>query len=82
MVDKVNTYIDVFPSEILLRKQLDQDNFEGKVNLTNLTNKYIIFKVYINQSNIYSVHPSTSYLPPLSNTDILVKRQSKVNKKL
>jgi hypothetical protein len=79
MEDNNNQYVEVFPRKIVLQKHFDQDNFEGRVNLKNLTNKFIIFKIYINQSNIYSVHPSTSYLPPSSNADITVKRQLKVN---
>ena len=45
-----NKYIEVFPNKILLRKPLNQNYYEAKLNLTNLVDKYVVFKVYINKN--------------------------------
>jgi len=71
-------YIEVFPNKILLRKQLGASFFESKMTLTNLIDKYVLFKVYINKSSQYSANPSTGYIKPGENMTINVKRVEKV----
>jgi hypothetical protein len=74
-----NKYVDVFPEKIKLSKTFDQDYYEARITLTNLTNNYVVFKVYINKNTIYSANPSSSYIKPKESTTINVKRLEKVN---
>lgn len=73
-----NKYIDVFPDKIRLSKTYEQNFYEARITLTNLTNSYIVFKVYINKSTIYSANPSSSYIKPKESITISVKRLEKV----
>jgi len=75
----MNKYIEVFPNKILLKKPLSQNYYESKLILTNTTEKYVVFKVYINKSSIYSANPSTSYIKPKENITIIIKRLEIVN---
>jgi hypothetical protein len=71
-------YVDVFPNKILLSKPNENNFFEAKLTLTNLTNKFVVFKVYINKSTIYSANPSTSFISPKETTIVNVKRLERV----
>ncbi len=71
-------YIEVFPNKILLAKSNDQNYYEAKLTLNNLTNSFVVFKVYINKSTIYSANPSTSFIPPKEGISINIKRLEKV----
>ena len=73
-----NKYVDVFPDKIKLSKIFEQDYYEARITLTNLTNSYVVFKVYINKNTIYSANPSSSYIKPRESTTINVKRLEKV----
>lgn len=73
-----NKYIDVFPNKITLSRVFDQNFYESKLTLTNLTDKCVVFKVYINKNTIYSANPSTSFIPPRDNIIINIKRLEKV----
>jgi hypothetical protein len=73
-----NQYIDVFPNKILLSKLNDQNFHEARVTLTNLTTKFVVFKVYINKKTIYSATPSTGYIGPKECIMVNLKRLNKV----
>lgn len=75
-----NKYVDVFPDKIILSKALEQNQYEARLTLTNLIDKYVVFKVYINNSSIYSATPSTSFIKPREKATINIKRQEKVSK--
>ena len=78
-----NNYVEVFPSPLTLLPTNNNSNYLGaKLNLRNLTNEYIIFKVYNNrnQNLVYSVKPSTSFIPPMESTSVSIKRFSKKEK--
>lgn len=74
-----NKYVEVFPNKIVLQKSYDQTYLESKIVLTNLLDKYVVFKVYINKSAIYSANPSTSFIRPKENISINIKRLEKVS---
>jgi hypothetical protein len=78
MIDQNYKYLDVFPEKIYLKKILEQSYHEGRVTLTNITDKFVIYKVYINQNSIYSVNPSTSFIPPRGTVTVFIKRLNKV----
>ncbi len=73
-----NKYIEVFPDKIKLSKTFEQNFYESRITLTNLTNLYVVFKVYINKNTIYSANPSSSFIKPKESTTITIKRLEKV----
>jgi hypothetical protein len=70
----LNKYVEIFPKKISLKKITGQNFFETKLTLTNLVDKYVIFKVYINKNSIYSANPSTGFIKPKENIFINIKR--------
>lgn len=77
MVDKLSspTYFEVRPDKIYLLKSKDGKNYESKINLLNLTSKYLVFKVYINKNQIFSANPSSGFILPNAGINIMIKRQ-------
>lgn len=69
-------YIDAYPNKIILSKNFEKNYYESKINLTNLTNNFVVFKVFINKSQLYSANPSTSFIPPRESKYINIKRKS------
>ena len=74
---KTNNLVEVFPDPLILT-QLNNGNYmESSLNLRNLTNEYIIFKIFNNQRSLYSAKPSTSFISPMDTTKISIKRFNK-----
>jgi hypothetical protein len=48
--------------------------FQSYVTLKNNTDKYLLFKVYINKKKIYSTSPSTSFIKPNGEMQVFLKR--------
>ena len=67
----------VYPIPLVITKQKNSNYFESKLNLSNLTNEYVIFKLYINQRSLYSAKPSTSFIKPKETAHVLIKRFAK-----
>ena len=67
----------VYPTPLVITKQKNSSYFESKLNLSNLTNDYIIFKIYNNQRSLYSARPATSFIKPKETADVLIKRFAK-----
>jgi hypothetical protein len=72
-----NKYIEVFPDKIILSRPLEQNHYEARLTLTNLTDKYVVYKVYINNNAIYSATPSTGFIKPKEITSVNIKRLEK-----
>ena len=72
-----NNYVEVFPSPLILTQSNNSNYLESKLNLRNLTNEYILFKIFNNQRSLYSAKPSTSYIPPMETTSVKIKRFKK-----
>ena len=54
----------VYPTPLVITKQKSTNYYESKLNLSNLTDNYIVFKIYNNQHTLYSAKPSTSFIKP------------------
>jgi hypothetical protein len=67
----------VYPSPLIITKQRNSNYYESKLNLSNLTNDYVLFKIYNNQHSLYSAKPSASYIAPKETAHVLIKRFSK-----
>lgn len=69
--------VTVYPTPLVLIKQKNFNFFESKLNLTNLTNDYVLFKIYNNQHSLYNAKPSNSFIKPKETAHVLIKRFSK-----
>ena len=74
---KTNNLVEVFPDPLILTQLNDGNYMESSLNLRNLTNEYIIFKIFNNQRSLYSAKPSTSFISPMDTTKISIKRFNK-----
>ena len=72
--------VEVFPNQLNLTPTKNTPYIESKLNIKNLTNNYVIFKIYNNNINIYSCKPSKSFIPPKETKDIYIKRFTKEEK--
>ena len=69
--------VEIFPNPLNLTPTKNTQYIESKLNIKNLTNNYVIFKIFNNNTNIYSVKPSKSFIPPKERKDIYIKRFTK-----
>ena len=67
-------FVEVFPDPLVLISSKISNQLESNINIKNLTNDYVIFKIYNNQQNKYSVKPSTSFISPMETKTVSVKR--------
>ena len=69
--------VEIYPDPLILIQSSKLNYLESKLNFRNLTNEYIIFKVFNNQRSLYSAKPSSSFIPPTETTSITIKRFKK-----
>jgi hypothetical protein len=69
--------VQVFPDPLVITQTGNSNYYESKLNLTNLTNEYVVFKIYNNQHALYSAKPSTSFIPPKETAYVSIKRFKK-----
>ena len=72
-------YVEEFPNPLDIYRKNENEYFEASITLKNITNNYLIFKVYINkvdanQKSIYVPKPSTSFIRPNESVKIKVNR--------
>jgi hypothetical protein len=77
-----NVYVKEFPNPLNIYKKNENEYFEASITLKNLTNNYLIFKVYINkvdanQKAVYIPKPNTSFIKPFDSKKITVNRYNK-----
>jgi hypothetical protein len=65
--------VEVFPEPLVLISSKISNQLESNLNIKNLTNDYVIFKIYNNQPSKYTVKPSTSFLSPMETKSVSVK---------
>lgn len=71
--------VEIYPNPLILSHSNNLNYLESKLNIRNLTNEYIIFKLYNNQRSLYSAKPSTSFIPPMETSNVIIKRYKKEN---
>ena len=69
--------VEVFPDPLVMTLTSASNYYESKLNLTNLTNEYVVFKIYNNQRSVYSAKPSVSFIRPRDTTYVSIKRFKK-----
>ena len=68
-------YFKIDTDKIYMTKSISSPNtYSGKVTLTNKTGSYLIYKVMINKSKLYTANPACSFIAPNSQTDVIIKR--------
>jgi len=73
----MNKLVEIFPNPLNLIATKNSSFLESKINIKNLTNNYIIFKVFNNNSTVYSAKPSKSFISPMETKDVHIKRFTK-----
>lgn len=71
------SYLEINPNQIILSKT-STDYYESKIELKNLTNKYVLFKVFNNKKTTYSSTPNYGFLTPGGSINIEIKRLERV----
>jgi hypothetical protein len=71
--------LDTVPNKIILIKVIDQNFYEGRIRLQNISDKYVVYKFSINQHMIFTVSPSVYYIKPREGITVNVKRFEKVS---
>jgi hypothetical protein len=72
-------YIEALPNKIILIKVIDQNFYEGRIILKNLTKNFVIYRFFNNHNLIYSISPCVYYIKPFENFTVNIKRFEKVN---
>lgn len=70
-------YIDIIPSQILLTKT-PNDYYQSRITLNNLTDKFVLFKVFNNKKTTYSSTPNYGFLSPRGDILVEIKRLERV----
>ena len=73
----LSSIVSVFPDPLVITQSNDSNVLESKLNLTNLTNDFVVFKIYNNQHSLYSAKPSSSFIPPKETVNVSIKRFKK-----
>ncbi len=74
-----NRFLEVTPNKILLTRTPEGNTSEASLNLKNITEKCVVFKVFINRTAIYSSIPSIGYLLPGGQQNINIRKFDKVS---
>ena len=69
--------VEIFPNPLNLTPTKNTPYIESKLNIKNLTDNYVILKVFNSNTTIYSAKPSKSFIPPKERKDVYIKRFSK-----
>ena len=68
-------YVEEFPNPLDIYRKNENEYYEASITLKNITNNYLIFKVYINsQKSTYVPKPSASFIRPNESIKIKVNR--------
>ena len=73
----LSSIVSVFPDPLVITQSNNSNVLESKLNLTNLTNDFVVFKIYNNQHSLYSAKPSSSFIPPKETANVSIKRFKK-----
>ena len=69
--------VEIIPNQLKLSPSKNSSYVESKIKLKNLTNNYIIYKIFSNNQKIYTVKPSKSFILPKETKDVNIKRFGK-----
>ena len=67
--------VEEYPNPIIVHRISETSFQDSSIYLTNKSNQYIVFKVYMNHHPpVYSLKPATSYLKPKDSVTLTLKR--------
>ena len=69
--------VSIYPNPLIVSKSYNSNNYESNLNLNNLSNNYVIFKIQCNQKNLYTIKPSVGFIPPKNIVNVPIKRFDK-----
>jgi len=69
-----NRFLEVIPSKIQFHRTTEGACPEADLDVSNITNKCVVFKVFINRTSTYSSVPAIGYLNPGEKTNIKIKK--------
>lgn len=78
MSEKIQrNYFTIDEDKIYLKKYSENNSifYSSKATLRNITDKFLLVKVYVNKQKVYSTNPSTCYMEPQGSILINIRRQ-------
>lgn len=76
---KQNKFIEIDPNKFILIKVTDQQIYEGRMSLKNITNNYVVFRFFNSLHMTYSITPIVYYIRPYETFVVNIKRFGKSN---
>jgi hypothetical protein len=70
-------YVECEEYTVILQKGIDNSP-KGKIVLKNITQNYIVYKIYMNKENTYTLTQSTGFILPEAKTEIGIRRNFEV----
>ncbi len=72
-------FLETEPEKIILIKVIDQNFYEGRIVLINVSNINVIYRIFNERSNLYSISPSVYFIRPFEKFTVNIKRFGKVS---
>jgi hypothetical protein len=76
---KSSKYIETLPNRIILVKVIDQKFYEGRIQLKNLTNNFVVYRFFNNHHMTYTISPSVYFIKPFETFTVNIKRFDKAS---
>jgi hypothetical protein len=74
---KAARYLDTIPNRIILVKVIDQKFYEGRIQLKNITNNFVVYRFFNNQHMTYLISPNVYFIRPFETFTVNIKRFDK-----
>jgi hypothetical protein len=76
-MNKNTKLIEVVPGKAILVKVTDQNFYEGRLTLNNLTTNFVVYRFFNSQHMTYSISPIVYYIRPFESFVVNIKRFQK-----
>lgn len=71
---KSSPIMTINKDEVILKK--NPNNFyDDTIEIINLTESFLIYKIFVNVKGIYSTTPASSYVKPKESINVYIKRE-------
>lgn len=72
-------YIETPTNRIILVKVIDQKFYEGRLQLKNLTNNFVVYRFFNSHHMTYTISPCVYFIKPFETFTVNIKRFDKVS---
>jgi hypothetical protein len=72
-VEFLNNLKYIEATKLVLVKLIDQNIYEGRILLKNLTTNFVIYKIFTNSNMKYSIAPSQYFIQPAEAITVTIK---------